>query len=193
MINKFQTVSVLLESILFSDKNYGLDLNLFPKKIKTLFIVGLSGTEKTTLSERLKKSVPNCEVINLDDVWTKQMEKNVEKENDKENIVKTNLRTMGEYLKKLVKDRSNVRIIEGVHLFYLYELFGSSYIQFIEQYPTILLGTSILKSSIQQLKRDKTKFKLKYVLYTAYDESEYKKFRNILLSNKNRKKEIVNI
>jgi adenylate kinase family enzyme len=195
MISKFQEVGSLLESIVLSDKNYGIDLDNFPKKSKTLFISGLSGSGKTSLAKRLvdRKDMPPCDIFNLDDVWTNLMLKNISEEKTGENIVKKNLRIVGNYLKEITKNNSKCKIIEGVHLFSLYELYGKTFIKFLEQYPIILLGTSSIKSSFRQLKRDKQNFKLKYILYNLFDESEYRKFRLRLLSNKSRNVKEVNL
>jgi len=190
---QFQKTSFLLEFLLRSDKNYGVNLDLFPNKVKTLFICGLSGSEKQMLADRIKKNIPNCEIISLDQLWTKQMEKNILKTKIDENVSKTNLRLIGDYLKRVTKDKSKCRIIEGVHFFYLYQLYGDSFLKYLKDYPMILLGTSAIRSAFNMLKKNVFTFKFKNVLYSMFDDNEYNKFKQKLLSDKSNQIEEVKL
>jgi adenylate kinase family enzyme len=189
---KYNTVNILLDSLVRSEKTYAFDLNKFPKKVNKILIIGLSGSGSSQFANRIKNSVSHCELINLDEFWTKEMEQEIRSGGTEENVVRKNLRKVGEYLKKILFNKSKCCVIEGLNIAFLYELYGETFIKVINKYPTVIFGTSVIKSSINQLKANKFKFKIKSAWYTMFDESELKRLRERLLMETEREIKEIN-
>lgn len=150
--------NILFEGYMFSDKTVSCDLEEWGKNKNTLFVVGIPASGKSTLGKKIAKNY-NSNYYELDKIWEDIVSKYYpnfdpwkdeklpmpEKElTDKTiNIIKEKIR------------KSQKLIIEGVQIVDLYN-HNPSFKRFVNQYPCIILGTSILKAGYRSIKRKKS-------------------------------------
>jgi len=132
------TKYILQESYLISDKTISVDLHKFESgESNKLLIVGLIASGKTTLGIKLSKEykVP----------W--------ETTDDCEGFA-SKTKGLGEFVKctrNMVKGKKR-SIVEGIALVDLYTEFG--YKKELQKYPMIIIGRSMLSSSIKAFQRN---------------------------------------
>jgi len=149
MINRLVLLS-LNESILISSKSIVYDWD--PNK-NLLFVTGLSGAGKSTISEKLSIEYQH---IQLDDFWYLLYGNKYDNVKDNElpvSIFENFHNKMFEYIKKLSKDKDKKYIIEGVQILHLYSFFKDKFLDFIKDFPIIFINSSVLKSGIRGIKR----------------------------------------
>ena len=163
MINEY--LDYIQENIFFNKKSMSYDLNQFQSgKYKKLFIMGLPGAGKTTISHQLEKKykIPvyhtdDCSHKTLKHLKAKLPNKNIKKA---KHIIQAHNMTPEQFWWKVYKDciepliKSNKKmIIEGT-LFSWYMRFPNIR-AYLLQYPTIILGKSVVNSAIDRARREK--------------------------------------
>lgn len=144
---------LLIEALVFSDKPLLYKYDEWENESSNkLFIVGLSGSGKSTIGKRLAKKY-NCRLVNLDYLCFKILREFNQKFKlgysppSYELLMKTLL-----IVEKIIKNTKERTIFEGVELLFIDR-------KMVLSYPTIVLGTSLLISSIRAFKRNKQLYK----------------------------------
>ncbi len=182
MLNTY--LNYVQEGILFNKKPISYDLDQFQSgKYKKLFIMGLPGAGKTTISHTLEKKY-NIPVYHTDDYYNRTVkylwdklpkEKQIIGMKTKD-IVKASKLTIEQYFWMCWKDgmepivKSNKKLILEGTLFGMYGRFPNIRALLI-QYPSIVLGKSLVKAGIDRSKRDKRNA-LKYIWKELQDKSK---------------------
>lgn len=137
-------------------------------KYKEIFIIGLPGSGKTTISEKISKKY-NIPVYHLDNLWDKRFMN--DSMSDEE---------VDEKVNKFLQDHKKPIIFEGI----LPVMFG--YYDYFKNKPIIIINTNKLLSTYRYLNRDYDNLidKIKGV-YTVYDnansiEKDIKRFKKEL-------------
>jgi len=136
----------LQEGYFFSDKTISIDLKLFENnKINKLLIVGFSGGGKTTFGKYLSKKY-SVKLYQTDDCGDEYW--------DDSKFWKNYFSC----IKKLLKSKDRC-IIEGIGILDIYKDNSINLNNLILSYPTIILGTSTLISSLRAISRSKKNIK----------------------------------
>ena len=140
------------EGMLFSDKTLAFDLDKFIKsKDGKLIIIGAAGSGKSTIGKKIANKY-KVKYFEGDYCWEAAEKKYPDFNNDEKEYSKMN----DMYYKCLVKKLQSPGklVVEGIGFLEIYN--GSKEEkEFILNYPVIILGTSMLKSSLRAYKRAK--------------------------------------
>lgn len=124
---------------------------------RVLFIVGLAGSGKTTISERYTIYIPEATIIHTDDV-----DKTFG--NGRENL-STNV-YCNELIDHIIDSNSGPLIIEGVH--------SLAYnVEKMKNQSVIILNTSISKSTIRAFMRDRERYGVGHIKELIIDNIDY--------------------
>ena len=182
MLNTY--LDYIQEGILFNKKTLSYDLDLFQSgKSNKLFIMGLPGAGKTTISHQLEKKY-KIPVYHTDDyynrtamyLWDKLPKEKQIRGMKTKDIVKASKLTPEQYFWMCWKDgmepivKSNKKLILEGTLFGMYGRFPNIRALLI-QYPAIVLGKSLVKAGIDRSKRDKRNA-VKYIWKELQDKSK---------------------
>jgi len=167
--------SWLNEAIIISDKTISIDLNDFLSgKYDKLFVIGLVASGKTTLGHKLGRKY-KVNVYHTDDCWNKIIP------DDPMNVNKRDMIKYGDKYRKCIEALLNKKekcIIEGLGILEYPYLYKNRYSKMIETYPSVIVGSSMFKSSIQAIKDPKRKSKIIHTLKTNIKVMDmYNKFR----------------
>jgi len=177
-------LNYIQEGILFNKKPISYDLDLFQSgKYKKLFIMGLPGAGKTTISHTLEKKY-NIPVYHTDDyynktakyLWDKLPKEKQFKGMTTKQIIKASKLTAEQYFWMCWKDgiepiiKSNKKLILEGTLFGMYGRFPNIRALLI-QYPSIVLGKSVVKAGIDRSKRDKRNV-IKYLWKELFNKNQ---------------------
>jgi len=117
-----------------------------------LFIAGLSGSGKTTIGKELATKF-NAEYIQLDDVdlsFRNEISKRLEKPKWDKRVNDLVLEKMKNFIQSIIKEKGR-HILEGIHI-----TFQNN--RFFKDKPVIIIGTSLLLSTIRAYNRDVEKY-----------------------------------
>jgi len=156
----------LLEvNYLLSGKNKLYNFEEWKTGKRPLFIVGLSGAGKSTLGRKLSQDY-KAEYIELDSIdkkFRKQMMKRYGLDRWNEKINELTYQHMKKYFDNL--ERSNRRVIvEGIHILYYPDY------KYFKGKSVIIMGLSVLLSSLRAFKRNKAKYGDKHSLYEIIED-----------------------
>ena len=147
-INFLQEVNYFL-----SDGNKYYNFKKFKNDLNgKLFIVGLSGSGKTTIGKNLESKF-NAKYYNLDDIdrgYRKEISERLSKPRYDKRVNDLVLEKMKNFIQDIMKE-SGRQILEGIHL-----TFQDN--KFFKDKAVIIIGTSLLISTIRAYNRDIEKY-----------------------------------
>ena len=139
------------EGYLFSDKSISVNLDDFEsRKQNKLLIVGVAGSSKTTLGERIAKKY-KAKWISIDSLWWRLKQKYF-KDDEYKDVKKKLEKKVNETVIKYLKSNERL-IIEGVDLLEIY-LKQPQYKKLIINQPMIVLGLSSIRAGIRAGRRN---------------------------------------
>lgn len=144
------------EGYIFKDKTIGINVDLFINRMENkLLIFGYAGSGKTTLGERLSKKL-RVKWVSIDSLWWRLKEKhfkdipNIKEATRHKKVRELVYRTVIKHLQS--RERM---IIEGVDLLDMYANMPRRYKGMILHKPMVILGTSLIKSSLKAAARNR--------------------------------------
>ena len=136
-----------------SDGNKYYNFKKFTQDINgKLFIVGLSGSGKTTIGKDLSNKF-NSSYYNLDDIdrnYRKEISERLNKPGYDKRVNDLVLEKMKNFIKSIMKENGR-HILEGIHI-----TFQDN--RFFKDKAVIIIGTSLLLSTIRAYNRDVEKY-----------------------------------
>lgn len=152
VIDKY--LSYIQEGYILSDKTISVDLDKFKSgENKKLLIIGMAGSGKTTIGERLAKKY-GVKWISIDSLWWRIKQKFFKNEGGKD-VQKKVEKKVFEVVMKYLKNNEKM-IIEGIDLIIMYGRVPGAKESMLNQ-SMIILGLSALRSAIRAGIRNKNK------------------------------------
>lgn len=148
----WKTEQYMLESYVISDKTIAIDFNKF-KRGGRLFIIGLSGSGKTSISKTLSKQY-RAGVCHMDNCWGK-----FQSGSGPFKVTEEDINNAENCMRQQIQNARGCRIVEGIN--FVAPQFENLW-HIIMKESCIIMDKSILKSAIDAAMRDKSFLALKH-------------------------------